>query len=166
MEGLNMNPYASFPGRRNAREVIAETAERLAAAAAALGSEGVEHSPAPGKWNARQILCHLADTEIVFAFRLRQSLAEPHHTIQPFDQDTWASRYAAFDAASAVEVFSSVRAWNRTLIESLPADAFAKRLSHPERGEMSFQTLVETMAGHDLNHLRQLDAIVSHAVSA
>ena len=161
-----MNPYASYLGQRDAREVIAETPERLAAAASVLGSEGVEQSPTPGKWNARQILCHLADTEIVFAFRLRQALAEPHHTIQPFDQDAWASRYAAFDAAAALKVFSAVRAWNRTFIQSLPADAFAKRLSHPERGEMSFQTLVETMAGHDLNHLRQMDAIVSHAASA
>ena len=161
-----MNPYASFLAHRNPREVIAETPHRLDGVARGLASGGLEHRPAPGKWNAREILCHLADTEIVFAFRLRQTVAEPHHTIQPFDQDTWASHYAAFDAAEALHVFSTVRAWNRRFIESLPAEAFSKRVSHPERGEMTLQTVVETMAGHDLNHLRQLDAIIAHAASA
>ncbi len=54
-------------------------------------------NPAPGKWNAREIVCHLADTELVFAFRLRQAIAEPDHIVQPFDQDKWASNYAAYD---------------------------------------------------------------------
>jgi len=161
-----MNPYASFLGDRNPREVIAETPRRLAALAGALGSDEIENRTAPGKWSAREILCHLADTEIAFAFRLRQALAEPHHVIQPFDQDAWARPYAAFDAAFAVSVFSAVREWNRKLIDSLSPESFSKRVTHPERGEMSFQTVVDTMAGHDLNHLRQLDAIVARSASA
>jgi hypothetical protein len=49
------------------------------------------------------------------------------------------------------------------LSESVPASAWSKRLSHPERGEMTFQTVVETMAGHDLNHLGQIQRIVAAA---
>lgn len=161
-----MNPFARFLGDRDPREVIAGTAARLRATAAALGQEGLEYHPAPGKWNARQILCHLADTEIVYGFRLRQALSEPHHVIQPFDQDAWAKHYDAFDAGEALHLFSTVRDWNWRLIESLPAEAFTKRVSHPERGEMTLQTVVETMAGHDLNHLAQIDAIVARAASA
>jgi|SRR5579884_4048217 len=161
-----MNPYASFLGDGNPRDVIAETPERLSQLAMTLGSEGLEHSTAPGKWTAREILCHLADTEVAFAFRLRQALAEPHHVIQPFDQDRWAATYAGYDADAAIETFSALRRWNVALIQSIPAEAFSKPVTHPERGQMTFQTVVETMAGHDLNHRRQLEAIAARAASA
>ncbi|MGD0044887.1 MAG: DinB family protein, partial [Isosphaeraceae bacterium] len=59
--------------------------------------------------------------------------------------------------------FTYVRAWNLILIRSAPREAFSRTLSHPERGRMTFQVLVETMAGHDLNHLGQLDVIASTA---
>jgi hypothetical protein len=145
--------------------VIAATPSRLSALLDTLGRDGAERALAPGKWSARQILCHLADTELAFAFRLRQALAEPHHVIQPFDQDKWAAIYGAFEARAAVDVFGSVRNWNITLIETVPAATLSKPLMHPERGEMTFQVLIETMAGHDLNHLRQLEGIASQAVA-
>jgi hypothetical protein len=160
-----VNPYASFLGERNPREVIAQTPAQLDAMAARLGPDGLKRIPAPGKWSARDILCHLADCEIVFAFRLRQALAEPRHVIQPFDQDSWASRYPSADAHTALAVFSSLRAWNLALLETVTPEQFSKTLNHPERGDMTFQTVVETMGGHDLNHLRQLESIAAKAVS-
>ena len=158
-----MNPYAAFLGNGNALEAIAATAGRLTGIVNRLGEAGLQRKPAPGKWNAREIVCHLADCEVVFAFRLRQTLAEPDYVVQPFDQDKWAATYAAFDVQGALDTFSAVRAWNLALIRSLPPGAFSRSLTHPERGRMTFQVLVETMAGHDLNHLRQLDAIASGA---
>ncbi len=154
-----MNPYASHLGERNPVEVIAATTKQLNDFATALGPAGMEQATAPGKWSAREILCHLADCEIVFAFRLRQALAEDHHVIQPFDQDRWAESYAAFDSAAALAVFSSVRKWNLTLIRKIPSPALSKPLTHPERGEMPYRELMETMAGHDLNHLKQFEKI-------
>jgi uncharacterized damage-inducible protein DinB len=153
-----MNPYASFLGAKDPHEVIAATCNRLNDFVGALGPK-VDVAPAPGKWSAREIVCHLADTELVFAFRLRQSLAEPLHVIQPFDQDKWAERYAIYDAASALEIFKAVREWNLKLIASLTSEEKLKKLTHPERGEMTLGVIVETMAGHDLNHLAQIEAI-------
>ena len=124
-----------------------------------MGDIHAGQSPAPGKWSVREILCHLADCELVFAYRLRQTLAEPHHVIQPFDQDVWARKYSAYDAQSALAVFTAVRNFNVILIASLPREAFEKAVSHPERGTMTFQTVVETMGGHDLNHLAQIEKI-------
>jgi hypothetical protein len=118
-------------------------------------------SPAPGKWSIRDILCHLADCEVVFAFRLRQALAENHHVIQPFDQDNWAVTYGHYDAPMALAAFSAVRQWNLALIKGLKPGDFNKPLNHPERGDMTLQVVVETMAGHDLNHLRQVEAILA-----
>jgi hypothetical protein len=97
----------------------------------------------------------------VFAFRLRQALAEDHHVVQPFDQDLWAAPYSGYEAHAALVTFAAVREWNLALISSLPPTAFAKPLTHPERGQMSFKVVIETMAGHDLNHLGQIEAILA-----
>ena len=104
-------------------------------------------------------MCHLADCEIAFGFRLRQALAEDHHVIQPFDQELWARNYTGYDAQAAMMTFSCLRQWNLMLLRSVPAEALSKQLRHPERGEMTFRELIETIAGHDLNHLAQLEAI-------
>jgi hypothetical protein len=156
-----MNPYASQLGSRDPVETIGETPARLQSLIAGIGAARVNQPIAPGKWSPREIACHLADCELAFSFRLRQSLAEDGHVMQPFDQDKWANNYSAYDAAAALAVFSAVRAWNLALIRSLPPEAFARKVSHPERGEMTFQTIVETMGGHDLNHLKQLDQLAA-----
>jgi hypothetical protein len=141
--------------------VIAETPGRLTWLAEQLGPAGLERSLAPGKWPARAIICHLADCEVVFAFRLRQALAETNHVIQPFDQDAWSVPYASLDAGTAIAMFSGVRRWNELLLRTVTPEQSTRKLSHPERGEMTFQTVVETMAGHDLNHLAQLETIAA-----
>ena len=158
-----MNPYASQLGGRDARQTISETPQQLAELVDKLGPEGLQRASGPGKWTIAEILCHLADTEIAFAFRLRQALAEPHHTIQPFDQDAWARNYRQFDGRAALETFSALRRWNAAFIQAAPEEAYSKSVTHPERGTMTFQTMVETMAGHDINHLRQLQALASQS---
>ena len=154
-----MNPYARQLGTRDPLKVVATTARHLEQLSVALGPARIEESPAPGKWSPLEILCHLADCEIVFAYRIRQALAEDHHIIQPFDQELWARNYTGYDAQAAMMTFSCVRQWNLMLLRSVPADALSKELLHPERGEMTFRELIETIAGHDLNHLAQLEAI-------
>jgi len=163
MASAALNPYASYIANFDPRKVIADTPHALIRLEEQLGSEGLERSYAPGKWTAREILCHLADVEIGFAFRLRQAFAEPHHVIQPFDQESWARPYAqaGFNARTAVQVFAAVRGWNLILLEALPPETFSKPVTHPERGVMTMETIVQTMAGHDLNHLNQLQGIAS-----
>ena len=158
-----MNPYASYLRNRDPRQVIAETSQRLADLMQRLGPSGLERSLAPGKWPARAIICHLADCEAAFAFRLRQAQAETYYTIQPFDQDAWAKPYPSLPARAAWEAFSAMRRWNMAFLDTVSPAGFSKKLAHPERGEMTFQTVVETMAGHDLNHLRQIETIASQS---
>jgi uncharacterized damage-inducible protein DinB len=146
--------------------VIASTAPQLEKLFATVGPERAGEAPAPGKWSAREILCHLADCETVFAFRLRQGLAEPHHVIQPFDQDAWSHAYAIYDANAALAVFSAMRNWNLAFIRALKPEDLAKALTHPERGEQTLGEIVETMAGHDINHLRQVEAIAGRSRAA
>lgn len=155
-----MNPYASFLGSKDPLAVIRETPGRLDPLHKS-SPDVLNRSPAPDKWSVRDILAHLADCEVVFAFRLRQALAEDYHVVQPFDQDRWAATYSHYDARAALAVFTAVRQWNLALIAGLGPEARAKLLTHPERGEMTFQVVLETMAGHDLNHLGQIERILA-----
>jgi uncharacterized damage-inducible protein DinB len=154
-----MNPYAVHLEGRDPSAVIAETPKQLGQLVRSLDAKALNTPPAPGKWSVRQILTHLADCELVFGFRLRQTVAQPHHTVQPFDQDQWAAQYEAYDALTALETFTAMRRWNILFLSSLPRESFAKQMTHPERGTMTLQVVVETMAGHDRNHVKQIERI-------
>lgn len=152
---MAVNPYIGFLEKQDPLAVLSATPEKLRDAMARQQAV-IDRPRSEGKWSPRQILAHLADTEIVFAMRLRQTVAEAHHVIQPFDQDVWAAGYAKTDIGAALALFSAVRAANIEFIRAQPASMMAKPVTHPERGTMTFGTIVETMAGHDLNHLSQL----------
>ncbi len=157
---MELNPYASCLGDLDARAVLSATPGLLHQAACALTPEQVAAPTAPGKWSVCQTVAHMADCELVFSFRLRQTLAEDSPTVQPFDQDRWARHYAAYDLPSGLELFRASREWNLKLISDLSAADLVCPMTHPERGTMTFQNLLETMAGHDLNHLRQVQRYV------
>jgi hypothetical protein len=155
----DLNPYAKFIDHRPILEILASTPATLESLASSIGPDRVAVSPAPGKWSPAEILCHLADCEIAFAFRLRQTLAEDHHVLQPFDQEMWAATYPGISPQQALSTFAALRAWNLTLIQNAPTGSEQKPVTHPERGTMTFQTIVETIAGHDLNHIGQLQKL-------
>jgi uncharacterized damage-inducible protein DinB len=157
-----VNPYATALGDEEPLKVLSATPRKLEKIIEDLGSERMDQPPAPGKWSSREIVCHLADTELAFAFRLRQTLAEDGHVIQPFDQEKWGANYADYEAREALTVFCAVRNWNLSLMRSTPDELHSKTVTHPERGAMTFWTIVETMAGHDLNHLGQLQTIAKN----
>lgn len=154
-----LNPYASFLGEKDPFRVIATTPHALATIIGRTDEERLNRSPASGKWSIREILCHLADCELVFGFRLRQTVAEASHVIQPFDQEAWQTPYRSLSAHDALAAFSAARRWNLLFVDAVLPGALPKTVTHPERGRMTFGTIIETMAGHDLNHLAQVQAL-------
>ena len=88
-----LNPYAKFLDGRPLETILSSTSHEIANKLQMIGPERPSQPPAPGKWSPAEIVCHLADCEIAFAFRLRQTLAEDHHVLQPFDQEKWAAPY-------------------------------------------------------------------------
>jgi uncharacterized damage-inducible protein DinB len=156
-----LNPYETFLDGRPLETILRATPSEIAGYLDAIGIEKSTQPPAPGKWSAAEIVAHLADCELVFAFRLRQTLAEDSPVLQPFDQDKWAANYPGIPAAEALAAFSALRAWNLRLLSTTWPAAANRPVTHPERGTMTFQTIVETMAGHDINHLAQLQRLAS-----
>jgi hypothetical protein len=160
---MSQNPYAAFIEGQDAATMVREFPEKLTPVVARLGADGMGRRLAPDKWTAAEILSHMTDTEIAFSFRWRQALAEDNHVVQPFDQDRWAKHYATMSGEEAVRTLLALRAWNCILLDRLSPADWERRVVHPERGELTFRTLVEIMAGHDRNHLRQLETIAAEA---
>lgn len=124
------------------------------------GSES-KFVPAPGKWNIRQIARHLADTEIVAAMRLRQIIAEDRPLMVVFDQDLWADRlfYTECDAFDSASKFRALRTDMSAILDSLPAEAFARVGLHPERGAGTLAEWVKRFGVHVETHAGQIRRI-------
>src|SRR5205085_6940347 len=129
-----LNPYARFLDGRPLEGILSATSHEIANKLQMIGPDRSIEAPAPGKWSPAEIVCHLADCEIAFAFRLRQTLAEDHHVLQPFDQEKWAGTYGGRDVRIALDVFASVREWNVALIRTASPAQLAKKVTHAKRG--------------------------------
>jgi hypothetical protein len=158
---MELNPYAKFLAGRDPIPVLESTPIQISKLADRLPKDQFALTSPRQKWNAREIVAHLADCELVFGFRLRQTLAQDNPVLQPFDQEKWAARYANHDFDSALRMFEATRNWNLLLIRIATEAERQRGVTHPERGIMTFWTIVETMAGHDLNHLLQIERLTT-----
>jgi DinB superfamily len=143
--------------------VQAATAERLSRLIDGVPMDRLRKRPAPDKWSVCEIIAHLADAEIVGAYRIRSILGSPGTAIAAYDQDRWAAsgHYAARDPRKSVEVFRVVREANLALLDSFEADQWKHYGIHSERGEESIEHIVRMFAGHDVNHLQQIERILA-----
>lgn len=134
-------------------------------AAVTTGAAGAEldFAPEPGRWNVRQIVAHLADSEIVTADRLRRLIAEDNPLLVAFDQDAWARNlgYERRRIADSLELFRRLRAENHQLLASLPRQAFERWGTHSERGRITLRELVASAVEHVESHARQIQALRS-----
>ena len=160
-----MNPYRErLLGLLGDRPVVASleaTPAKIEALVGRIGRGGMSRHWAPGKWTAGRILAHLADAEMATGFRLRQSLAVDSYVIQAYDQDIWARRYDVLDGEAAARAFCALRPWNVAFVRTFTKEDLARPVMHPERGMESVEILVKMLAGHDLDHLAQLEQIAA-----
>lgn len=147
-------------------KVQRETPKKLATLVRTLSRKQVTRKPAPDKWSIAEILAHLLDAEIVGSWRMRQVLGNNGATIQAFDQNTWAStfNYAKRDAKESLAVFQALRANNLAMLKALPKELWENYGMHQERGKESVAHIVRMYAGHDLNHLAQVEKIAKNRV--
>ncbi|HXB20628.1 MAG TPA: DinB family protein [Candidatus Solibacter sp.] len=139
-----------------------ETPKKLAALIRRLDKKRLTKRPAPEKWSIAEIVAHLADAEIVAGWRLRQILSTNGTTIQSFDQNAWAStfRYGRQDTKQSLATFQALREYNLAVLKSVPKALWENYGMHQERGKESVAHLVRMLAGHDVNHVQQVEKIV------
>src|SRR5262245_36342891 len=140
----------------------AEAPKKLAALIKGKNKKQLTQRPAPGKWSVAEIMAHLADAEIVLSWRLRQTLSSNGVAIQPFDQEVWATTfdYAHQDPKQSLEKYRVLRESNLALLKRIPKPLWDNYGVHQERGNESVAHVVRMIAGHDLNHLGQVERIL------
>jgi DinB superfamily len=148
---------------RNPLAILQATPKKLAALIRDKSKKQLSTRPLPGKWSTAEIAAHFADAEVAIAWRLRQMLSTNGVAIQGYNQDAWASTfdYAGRDPRQSVQFFSALRAGNVALLKSVPRKLWENYGVHSERGNESVARVVSMVAGHDLNHLRQIEAILN-----
>ena len=148
-------------GEREPFEVQEGMMAALRAEVAGLSHEELTRPEAPGKWSTLEVVRHLADTEIVYGYRIRLILAEDSPAIPGYDQDAWARnlRYREADLEASLRELEVLRAGNLALLRNLDEAAWERSGHHSERGEESVRQIFRLVAAHDLVHRRQIRRI-------
>jgi hypothetical protein len=141
-------------------EVLSFTPRELQKLIKGASKQSLDSTPGPDKWSATMIVAHLADTEIVYAYRLRLMLGASGVSIPGIDQDAWAAtfNYGTEDPAASVEDFRVNRERTLRMLKKLSPQQWDCYGMHTERGKETVRRVVELLAGHDINHLRQIRA--------
>ncbi|PYX20066.1 MAG: hypothetical protein DMG82_23310 [Acidobacteria bacterium] len=142
-------------------KVQKSTAKKLDKLTRRLSKKEIRRRPAPGKWSIAEILAHLADAEVAGSWRIRQILGADGTPIQAYDQNVWAEtfRYEDRDPRESLKLFRVLRENNLLLLKSVPRKLWENHGMHAERGKETIAQIVRMFAGHDLNHLQQIEKI-------
>jgi DinB superfamily len=148
-------------GNQDPVAVLQQTPLSLQQTLDALSQAAIMRPEAPGKWSIGAVIHHLADSDLVWAYRVRMVLAHDRPQLTGYDQDLWANRlhYLDGDAAEALDRLKVLRRCNLGLVQQM-SDTDRRRAGlHAERGEETIEHMIRMCAAHDLLHLRQIDRI-------
>ncbi len=142
-------------------DILSRTGSRLRDAIRGLSKEQLRKREAPGKWSINHVLRHLADSDIVWGWRMRMALAHDRPPITGYDQDAWADKldYGDAEAEESIGEFAVLRAGNLRLLSRATPEDLRRVGVHAERGEESVAHMMKLYAGHDILHLNQIDRI-------
>lgn len=147
---------------RNTLRLLAATPRRLERLVQGSPLSALRRRPTPQRWSVAEIVSHLADCELARSFRIRLILGAPGTPLPTFDQDAWvvALHYDKRSIRRSIEEFRVLRRANLTLFRAMTFEQWKSRGIHAERGEETIEDLVRITAGHDVNHMRQIEAIL------
>lgn len=140
--------------------------KQIAAAVSGLSDKTLRYKPAPNKWCILEILAHLADIEILYAYRMRQMLADRNPVIAPIDQDAWAKNLGYMESSppELVALYGLNRHANLRLLRRLKVDDLQKSARHPELDRpVTVADYVQMMSKHGPNHLEQIERLKKEA---
>lgn len=144
-------------------EVQRETPELLAQAIKGASDNKLRTRPAPGKWSVSELLAHFAEAEMGAFWRYRQMIEHNGCPLPSFDQELWSTLgdYPSQDPKESLQLFTLLRQANLGMFGRLTPEQWKRHGLHSERGEMTVRDLALQIAGHDVNHLTQIRAILA-----
>jgi DinB family protein len=158
---MTPSPYADLVGADDPLSLLASTPNQVADLVRSWDAGRWSTTYAPGKWTGGQIVLHLAQGEISWGNRVRFALSADGYVVQPYDGDRWVALESPPEPETVLAAYLALRAMNLLLYQRLSAGDRAQPFRHPERGEISIEWLLRTLAGHDRHHLKQLEAIAA-----
>ena len=158
---MNPNPYADDLGSREPLEALADTPWQIETIVKGWSEQDFDRSYAPGKWSARKILVHLAQTELALTTRVRFALAQDNYQAQSFNQDDWMPVDDGMDARTALNAYLAMRQMNLAMWRGLSPAQRERAFVHPEYGALNVAWVAAQMAGHDIHHLRHFEQIAN-----
>jgi hypothetical protein len=154
-----VTPYTPELDGRDPLAVMPESIDAIARLVGGWTADQFERSYAPGKWTVRQLLIHLAQSELALGTRARMALTRPNFAAQSFDQDRWLARELSTSGADAVQLFVALARANYRLYASLTTADRQTPFTHDEYGPMTVDWVIYQQAGHHVHHLKQLRAV-------
>ena len=154
---MRPNPYESDLGSLDPLKALADTPQQIRRLVEGWTDDRFERSYAPGKWSARLVLVHLAQTDLALGTRVRFALSQDGYAAQSFSQEDWISIDGTVDARLALETYLALRRLNLAMFARLTPAQRAREFTHPEYGTLNVWWVANQMAGHDIHHLRQLE---------
>ena len=156
---MRANPYGDDLGDRDPLEALTDTPTRIRELVHGWNDGQFERSYAEGKWTARQVLIHLAQTELALTTRARFAITQPGYAAQAFSQNDWMPIDDHAGARAALDAYTSLRQMNLAMWKSLSDEQRNRRFTHPEYGELTVWWIAAQLAGHDIHHFKQLERI-------
>jgi len=140
---MNIDDYVSGPAQ-------------LRTAVAGMTQEQLVARPIPGKWSSLEVICHLADFEIVFADRIKRVIAEYEPTLFGGDPTAFAARLAYHERNADEELLliALIRQQVARILRTLKPEDFQRRGIHSESGPITLDLLIERITGHIPHHIR------------
>jgi uncharacterized damage-inducible protein DinB len=131
----------------------------LSQAIAGMSPEQINAAPVPGKWSTRQVICHIADFEPVYADRMKRVIAEDQPPLRSGDPDVFAASlaYEARDIDEELDLIRAVRAHTVRILRAQPESAFQRTGLHSIDGPRTLRKLLEQITNHIPHHIRTIE---------
>jgi uncharacterized damage-inducible protein DinB len=133
--------------------------KKLRAAIAGMTPEQLDAAPIPGKWSTKQIICHIADFEPVYADRMKRVIVEDRPTMFGGNPDLFAARlaYGKREIEEELQLIEVVRSQMARILQTLRPEDFQRTGNHSERGPLTLQQLLTSVTGHIPHHIRFIE---------
>ncbi len=139
-------------------DAIAALPDQIEAAVKGLSDAQLDTPYREGGWTVRQVVHHLADSHMNAFIRMKLLLTEDKPTLKPYNQDVWATQadVRAVPIASSLSILRGLHARWTLLLRQVPDAGWSRKGIHPERGEVTMQSMLQTYSGHGAKHVEQI----------